>query len=96
MSAQTKSQNILKQIGGSAADIDRELQQFRKSVRVLSSKHPRLIDLYQKEWIGVHRGRVRVRGRTFTSLMRQIAEKRLPREEVIVRFIDKNRRAMIL
>ena len=96
MSVETKTEDILKQFGGSAADVDRELQRFRKATRVLSSKHPRLIDRYPKQWIGVYQGRVRVHGRTFTSVMRQIAEKRLPREDVIVRFIDKNQRAMIL
>ena len=81
---------------GNPADIDRELQSFRKSARVLSSHHPRLIDRYQKKWVAIYDGRTRAQGRTLQSALRQIDRKGLPREHVIVRYIDRNQRTMIL
>lgn len=76
--------------------VDVELRRFRKAAQALSSRHPRLIDQYPKQWIAVYRGRVRASGRTFRSVLAQVDKKGIPREHVIVRFIDKSKRTMIL
>ncbi|MBI4216087.1 MAG: hypothetical protein HY687_01650 [Chloroflexi bacterium] len=95
MAVNAMTQTVLEQLGNPAA-VDRELQSFRRAARVLSSKNPRMIDRYSKQWIAVYRGRVRAQGRTFLSLITQVDKLKLPREHVIVRFIDKNERTMIL
>lgn len=95
MASSIERQEILGYIGDPAR-VDRELQQFRRAARVLSSRHPRLIDLYNRKWVAVYRGKVQVQARSLPSLMAQISEKGLPRGHVIVRFIDKNQRTMIL
>jgi len=88
-------QAVLEQIGD-PRDVERDLRSFRRTALALSSNHPRLIDRYPNQWVALHRGRVRASGRTFASVMVQIDKKGLPREHVIVRFIDKNQRTMIL
>jgi len=95
MNTDTMKQVILNQLGN-PADIDRELQSFRKSARVLSSHHPRFIDRYQKKWVAVYDGKTKAQGRTLQSIWRQLDKKGLPREHVIVRYIDRNQRTMIL
>jgi len=94
MEAKAKA-HIIEQLG-SPKDVDRELQSFRRAARVLSSNHPRLIDLYPKQWVAVHRGKVRASGKTFRSVMTRVDEKGLPRDSIIVRYIDRNHRTMIL
>lgn len=81
---------------GDPADVDRDLQKFRESARSLSSKHSSMIARYPKQWIAVHQGKVRAQGRTFRSVLAQIDEKGIPRGDVIVRYIDKDERTMIL
>lgn len=95
MTASAKIQAVLKQIGN-PAKIDKELQDFQKAAHALSSNHPRMIDLYSKQWIAVFQGEVKAKGRTFQSVMDQVDKKKIPREGVIVRYIDKNLRTMIL
>ena len=95
MSEDANMNKILEKIGDPAA-IDRELQSFRKSARVLSSSHRRLIDRYQKKWVAIYKGRTRAEGRTLQATLRQVDKKGLPRGNVIVRYIDRNQRAMIL
>lgn len=95
MTTHAEIQDVLEQLGN-PADVDRELRGFRRAARVLSSKQPRMIDEYPKQWIAVYQGRVRVRARTFRSLMLQVDNKGLPRQHIIVRFIDRNQRTMIL
>ena len=92
----TSAEEVLRQLGGTAAEVDREIQRFRQAARVLSSSHPRLIEQYPKQWVVVHKGKVEAHAKKFASVMKQISEKNLPREHVIIRFIDRNRRAMIL
>lgn len=95
MSIETREQVVLRQLGN-PADIDRELLSFRRGAKALSSKHLRLIDRYPKQWVAVYRGKVGAHGRTFRSVLQQINQKGLPREHIIVRYIDKNQRTMIL
>lgn len=89
------TKGILKLLGDPRG-VDRDLQVFRRSARVLSSKHPRLIDRYPKQWVAIHQGRVRAQGKTLRSLLAQVDKKALPREHLIVRFIDKTQRTVIL
>ena len=86
---------ILEQIG-SPAEVDREIQSFRRAALRLSSKHPNLVDKYPNEWVAVYQGRVRARGRSLNSLLIQLEKKGLPREHVLIRHLTKQRRAMIL
>jgi hypothetical protein len=95
MLTEARTRAILKQIGN-PADIDQGLERFRRAAKVLSAKHPRMIDLYDKKWIAVYQGKVVAQGKTFGSVMTQIDEKEFPREQVLVRFINKNQRTMIL
>ena len=90
-----KSKEILRHVQ-KPAELERELRAFRRAARVLSSKHPRMIECYPKQWIAVYKDKVQARGRTFQSLMAQVDKKRLPRQTIIVRYIDKNQRTMIL
>lgn len=95
MAAKTREQTMLDQLGN-PADVDRELQSFRRSARALSSHHHQMIDRYQKKWIAVHDGKTKAQGRTLQAIWRDIDKKGLPREHIIVRFIDRNERTMIL
>jgi hypothetical protein len=88
-------QAILEEVGD-PRDVDRDLRSFRNTARILSSSHPRLIDRYPKQWVALYRGRVRASGSTFAAVMAEIDNKGLPREHIIVRFIDRNQRTMIL
>ena len=81
---------------GNTADLDRELQSFRRSAKVLSSHNPRFIDRYQKKWVAVYDGKTRAEGRTLQSIWQQLDDQGLPKEHIIVRYIDRNQRTMIL
>ncbi len=96
MATKMRAEEVILGQLGNPADIDRELQRFRRSAKALSSSHPRFIDLYQKKWVAVYDGKTKAHGRTLQSVWRQIDKKGLPREHIIVRYIDRNQRTMIL
>lgn len=90
------SQEALKHLGGSAAQIDRGLRRFGEAARILSSDHPRMINEHPSRWIGVHGGRVVATGRSLNELLSRLRKKRIPQEETLIRFIDKKERTLIL
>lgn len=87
---------LLRHLGGTPAEIDRELQQFAEAADVLSSDHPRLIDEHPLQWVGIYEGKVAASAQTLNSLMQQLETKGVPARHAIVRFIDKEQRTLIL
>ena len=94
--AKFSAQEALEHLGGSAVQIDQELRRFREAAKVLSSDHPRMIDKHPLQWIGVYEGKVAATGRSLKSLITQLRKRAIPPEKTIIRFIDKEERALIL
>lgn len=81
---------------GDPTEIDRSLTAFSRSAQVLSTDHPRMIEKYPKQWVAIYDGKVRARASTFLSLMSQADKEELPRNDLVVRYIDRNQRTMVL
>ncbi len=95
MSARSKAE-MRRQLGASARQIDRELSEFRDAAQVLSSDHPRLIDQYAGQWVGVYQGAVAAQGKSLPALMRQLAGKGIAANKVLIRHIERAPSMMIL
>ena len=95
MPRETLERSVLRQMGD-PADVARELASFRKAAKSLSSKHPRFIEKYPKQWVVVYEGKVRARGQTMQSVLIQAKKQSIPIGNAIVRFIDRNERTFIL
>jgi pyrimidine operon attenuation protein/uracil phosphoribosyltransferase len=91
-----QEQDIMETFGASPKEIDRDLQQFRKSAQILSKNHPRMIDEHPQKWVGIYHGEVRASGRTLKAVINKLNRENLPRDQVVVRFIDRNQRTFIL
>jgi hypothetical protein len=81
---------------GDPKQVARELRGFQKTAQVLSSRYPRLVERYPRQWVAVHDGTVKAHAKTLDALLKQVDRKRLPRGQIIVRYIDKTQRTMIL
>lgn len=96
MPARAKADEHIRSLIGDPKRVDGELRRFRRSAQLLSSRHARLIDKYPKQWVALHDGKLMARARTFDSLMTQVDRKKLPRAHIVVRYIDKTQRTLIL
>jgi hypothetical protein len=76
--------------------LNRDLQRFRKAAQALSADHPRLIDKYPNQWVAVYDGKVAAHASTLPAILAKIKRKRIPQAHTIVRYIEKNKRTMIL
>jgi len=74
----------------------RSLRAFQRSARVLSDSHPRLIDEYPNQWVAVADSTVIAHGNTLKQVLKQVDAGDIPRADVIVRFIDRTQRTLIL
>ena len=88
-------QNIAKIIGDPKR-LDAELREFSKSAALLSSKQAHLIKDYSKRWVAVYKGAVKADGRSLNQVLAKVDELKVPRGSVLIRYIDRNLRRMIL
>lgn len=77
-------------------DAARSLRAFHRSARVLSRNQPRLIDEYPDQWVAVSDGSVIAYGESLDQVLRQVDKSGLRRSDVIVRFIERTQRTLIL
>ena len=87
---------ILSCLGRDPEDIARRLREFSKSAGMLSNDRPRLINEHPLQWIGVYRGEVSAKADDLPSLMEDLERRGIPLGDMIVRFIEKNQRTLIL
>ena len=74
----------------------RSLREFERSARVLSSNQTNLIDEYPDQWIAVSDGTVVAHGNKLDKVLGQTDQKGIQRSDVIVRFIERTQRTLIL
>ena len=86
--------DITKKIG-KPEDIARELQSFRKSAMLPSSRSARLINTCENQWIAVYRGETVAYGDTLPQVLEWIDKEGIPRGDVAVRYIDRKPRTLI-
>ncbi len=96
MSNKTDIMSILTRMNENPGKIARSLRAFEKSTRVLSKSHPRLIEEYPDQWVAVANSTVMASGDTLEQVLTRIDDQNISRADVIVRFIERTRRTMIL
>ncbi len=74
----------------------RSLRAFHRSARVLSDNHPRLIDEYPNQWVAVADSTVMAHGDTLEQVLARIDAENISRADVIIRFIERTQRTLIL
>jgi hypothetical protein len=89
-------QEMLELLGGSVAQIDEDLRQFRESAQLLFSDGPRIIDEYALQWIGVYQGKVAASDKSLESLIAQLQQNNIPTQDTLIRFAEKEERVLIL
>ncbi len=88
--------SALTQMDEHPREMGRSLRAFQRSARVFSDSHPRLIDEYPNQWVAVADSTVMAHGNTLKQVLKQVDAEGIPRADVIVRFIDRTQRTLIL
>lgn len=96
MSNKAVVMNALTQMNERPSSMARSLRAFQRSARVLSNNHPRLIDEYPNQWVAVADSTVVAHGNTLKQVLKQVDTEGISRTDVIVRFIDRTQRTLIL
>ncbi len=76
--------------------IDADLQKFRQDTQLLSESKANLLKRYPKRWVAIFDGKVQADAATESLVLEAITKLQIPRDRVVIRFIDKDVRRMIL
>jgi len=87
---------VLRLLGDAPWEVARELNALSEAAELLSSDHPRLIDEYPMQWVGIYQGRVAASAKTIQSLMSKLEASQVPLAKAIIRFIEREERILIL
>ena len=96
MSNKTVVMSVLTQMNEHPSNMARSLRAFQHSARVLSDNFPRLIDEFPDQWVAVADSTVMASGDTLEQVLAQIDDQNISRADVIVRFIERTQRTLIL
>lgn len=96
MSNKTVIMSVLKQMNEHPSKMAKSLRTFQQSARVFSDNYPRLIDKYPDQWVAVADSAVVASGDSLKQVLTQIDDQDIPRTDVIVRFIERTQRTLIL
>jgi hypothetical protein len=88
--------SALAQMKESPNSTARSLREFRRSARLLSGDQPRLIDEYPDQWVAVSDNSVIAHGKALETVLHQLDKKGVQRADVIVRFIERTKRTLVL
>lgn len=82
-------------LGESAQAIAESLVDFTKSSEFLSEKSG-LVQKYDQKWIGVCAGEVRAAEDNLDALLSSLDSQGIPRSNTVVRFVEREQRALFL
>ena len=82
-------------LGGSAQAVAESLADFTKSSRFLSEASG-LVQKYDRKWVGVHAGEVRAAEDNLDALLNSLDSQGIPRSDTVVRFVEREQRALFL
>ena len=82
-------------LGGSATAVAESLVDFTKSSEVLSEDSS-LVQKYDQKWIGVCAGVVRAAEDNVEALLRSLDRQGIPRSDSVIRFVEREQRALFL
>lgn len=80
----------------SLARTDRAFDDYVSSVRYFSKQEEVLRRKYPDKWVAIHKGQVRAVADTFSALVKEINEKKIPSAETLARKLEVRKRTLIL
>ena len=96
MSNKVAVKSVLTQMNERPEDMARSLRHFQRSAQALSSNQPRLIDDYPDQWVAVSDSTVVAHGKSLEEVLRKVDKKGFQRADIMVRFIERTQRTLIL
>jgi hypothetical protein len=86
----------IRKLIGDPSKVAKELKSFRKTANVFSSQKAHLISRYSKCWVAAYNGEIVAGERTLRAVLKKLDELHISPKAVMIRFIDRNARKMIL
>ena len=86
----------LRETEGAPKNLVADLESFREDALYLANRRRELTRRYAEQWVAVYSSRVRARAETLDELLEAIDRKGLPRDGVVVDFLTKEPRTLVV
>lgn len=73
---------------GGREEFERKFQQYSESVAFIDKNREDLLKKYDSNWVAVYNSKVMAAGTNYDDVAKEIERKRLPIEEVVIRFLS--------
>ena len=77
-------------------ELARQIESFQKTAERFSEEKPNLIEKYPERWVAVYEGEVIADAETMGELLDKVDKIGKPRSEILMRFLTRKPRTMIL
>ena len=95
MDTRPSTRQIIKEMGGAKA-VHAGLREFTNRVRTLDAKRGQLTREYPNKWIAMYNGEIDAIADSLEGLLEKMDSLGIPREGAVIKFMDTERRTMVL
>lgn len=91
MTTKSSLQDALRAVGG-RQEFERKYQQYSGSVHFINRDRSKLLPKYADNWVAVYNSKVVAYGKKYNDVVKDIRQKKLPIEDVAVKFLSTRKR----
>jgi len=91
MTTKGSLQDALRSVGG-RKKFERKYQQYSGSVHFIDRDRGKLLSKYADNWVAVYNSKVVAHGKKYNDVVKDIKQKKLPIEDVAVKFLSTRKR----
>ncbi len=96
MKVNLRTKRAIRALVGDPMGVAESLAAYSCSARALSETQPDFLKRYSKRWIAISGGKVVADAATLDALLAATDKKELPRSQILVRYIERSTRKLIL
>lgn len=94
MTTKSSLQDALRAVGG-RQEFERRYQQYSGSVHFIDGSRSKLLPEYADNWVAVYNTKVVAHGKKYSDVVKDIQKKKLPIEDIAVKFLSTRKRIML-
>ena len=81
---------------GTPSEVHERITKYTHAVTSLSAERGKLIKKYPKQWVALYEGKVVCTGKTLPQLMASCEKEGIARSDIVMRYLNTEKRVLIL
>lgn len=86
----------MRELVGDPRVVAREMEASNNDLKAFFSEEKRLLQQYPQQWVVFYDGKVQAHAPTHEAVLKEVEKRGLPKGRVIIQFLDKSERPLIV